>query len=45
MNITNIVPVSPKRALAGLISLALVFAGGAACNDNTDLTGVDTNRI
>jgi hypothetical protein len=45
MTIKNFISVSPKRGLAGLISLALVLAGGAACNDSTELTGVDTNRI
>lgn len=44
MTIKNLISVSPKRGLAGLISLALVLAGGAACNDSTELTGVDTNR-
>ncbi len=45
MTLKNFISVSPKRGLAGLISLALVLAGGAACNDSTALTGVDTNRI
>lgn len=45
MTIKNRISVSPKRALAGLVSLSLVLAGGAACNDSTELTGVDTNRI
>jgi uncharacterized protein DUF4331 len=45
MTIKNHISVSPKRAFAGLVSVALVLAGGAACNDSTTLTGVDTNRI
>jgi hypothetical protein len=45
MTIKNFISASPKRGLAGLVSLALVLAGGAACNDSTELTGVDTNRI
>lgn len=45
MTIRNFISVSPKRALAGLVSLSLVLAGGAACNDSTELTGVDTNRV
>jgi len=45
MTIKNFISVSPKRGIAGLISLALVLAGGAACNDSTALTGVDTNRV
>jgi hypothetical protein len=45
MTIKKLISVSPKRGLAGLISLALVLAGGAACNDSTELTGVDTNRV
>jgi hypothetical protein len=45
MKITNFIPASPKRALAGLVTIGLLAAFGAACNDNTDLTGVDTNRV
>ena len=45
MTFRNLISVSPKRALAGLVSLSLVLAGGAACNDSTELTGVDTNRV
>ena len=45
MNILNFISVSPKRALAGLVSIGLVLGIGAACNDNTELTGVDTNRV
>lgn len=44
MTIKNLISVSPKRALTGLMSVALVLAIGAACNDSTELTGVDTNR-
>jgi hypothetical protein len=44
MNITKIVSATPKRAIAGLMTMALVFSA-SACNDSTDLTGVDTNRI
>lgn len=43
MTVNNLVSVSPKRVLAGLVSIAIVLTGGAACND-TALTGVDTNR-
>ena len=45
MTIRNLISVSPKRALTGLTSVALVLAIGAACNDSTELTGVDTNRV
>ena len=45
MTITNFISISPKRVLAGLISVGLVVAGGAACNDTTALIGPDTNRI
>lgn len=45
MTIRNLISVNPKRALTGLVSVALVLATGAACNDSTELTGVDTNRI
>lgn len=44
MTIRNLISVNPKRALTGLVSVALVLAIGAACNDSTELTGVDTNR-
>lgn len=44
MTIRNLFSVSPKRALTGLMSVALVLAIGAACSDSTELTGVDTNR-
>jgi hypothetical protein len=43
MKITNTVPATPKLANTGLMTLALVFAM-SACNDDTSLTGVDTNR-
>jgi hypothetical protein len=45
MTTRNLFSVSPKRALTGLTSVALVLAIGAACNDSTELTGVDTNRV
>lgn len=45
MNIINYISECPKRALTGIVSIGLVLAFGAACNDNTDLTGVDTNRV
>ena len=45
MTTRNLFTVSPKRALTGLTSVALVLAIGAACNDSTELTGVDTNRV
>jgi hypothetical protein len=45
MNILNFISASPKRSLAGLVSIGLVLGIGAACNDNTELTGVDTNRV
>jgi len=45
MKLINTVPATTKRAIAGLMTLAVVFTA-AACNDNTDLlTGVDTNRV
>lgn len=44
MNLTILVQATPKRAIAGLMTLALVVTTGA-CNDNSNLlTGVDTNR-
>jgi hypothetical protein len=43
MKITNTVPATPKLAITGLMTLALVFSL-SACNDDTQLTGVDTNR-
>jgi Domain of unknown function (DUF4331) len=43
MTVNSFSSVSPKRALAGLVSIAIVLAGSASCND-TALTGVDTNR-
>lgn len=43
MRITNTVPATPKLAITGLMTLALVFTM-SACNDDTSLTGVDTNR-
>ena len=43
MKITNTVPATPKLAITGLMTLALVLTM-SACNDDTDLTGVDTNR-
>jgi hypothetical protein len=45
MTINNFVSVSPKRVLAGLATVALVVAMGAACNDTSALAGPDTNRI
>jgi hypothetical protein len=44
MTIRNFISISPKRVLAGLISIGLVVDGGAACNDTTALVGPDTNR-
>jgi hypothetical protein len=44
MTIKNFISISPKRVLAGLVSIGLVVAGGAACNDTTALLGPDTNR-
>src|SRR6266545_6553332 len=44
MKITNTVSATPKLAITGLMTLALVFSIGA-CNDDTLLTGIDTNRI
>ena len=44
MKLTNTVSATPKIAITGLMTLALVFSIGA-CNDDTLLTGVDTNRI
>ena len=43
MKTTNTVPATPKLAITGLMTLALVLTV-SACNDDTDLTGVDTNR-
>ena len=43
MKTTNTVPATPKLAITGLMTLALVLAE-SACNDDTYLTGVDTNR-
>lgn len=45
MTITNFISISPKRVIAGLISIGLVVGVGAACNDTTALIGPDTNRI
>jgi uncharacterized protein DUF4331 len=45
MTIRNFISISPKRGIAGLLSIGLVVAGGAACNDTTALLGPDTNRI
>ena len=45
MTIKNFISISPKRVLGGLISIGLVVAIGAACNDTTALSGPDTNRI
>lgn len=42
MNI-NFISATPKRTFATILSVAIVLAGGA-CNDNSALTGVDTNR-
>ena len=45
MNSNNTVSATSKRAIAGLMTLAVVFTA-SACNDNTALlTGVDTNRV
>ncbi|HEY4955622.1 MAG TPA: DUF4331 family protein [Gemmatimonadaceae bacterium] len=45
MTLTKFVSATPKRAMAGLMSLALVVAA-SACNDNSSaLTGVDINRV
>lgn len=44
MKITHIVSATPKRAIAGLMTMALAISA-SACNDSTDLTGVDTNRV
>jgi hypothetical protein len=41
----NFISASPKRAFAGLVTATLVLAGTTACNDNTELIGVDTNRV
>ena len=43
MKITNTVSATPTFAVAGL-TLALVLSI-SACNDDTSLTGVDTNRV
>lgn len=45
MTITKFISISPKRVIAGLISVGLVVGIGAACNDTTALSGPDTNRI
>jgi Domain of unknown function (DUF4331) len=45
MKITRIVSATPKRAIAGLMTAALVFSAAACNNATTDLTGVDTNRV
>jgi hypothetical protein len=44
MRISNTVSATPKLAITGLMTLALMFSL-SACNDDTSLTGVDTNRI
>jgi hypothetical protein len=44
MKITNTVSATPTFAIAGLMALALIFSI-SACNDDTSLTGVDTNRV
>jgi hypothetical protein len=44
MNLTRIVSATPKRAIAGLMTLALVVSA-SACNDSTQLIGVDTNKV
>lgn len=45
MNFKETVSATPKRAIVGLMTLALVLTAGA-CNDNASaLTGVDTNRV
>ena len=43
MTINSFISISPRRGLAGLVSIAIVLAGEAACSD-TALTGIDTNR-
>ena len=44
MNFTRILPATPKGAIAGLVTLALVAATGP-CNDNSSaLIGPDTGR-
>ncbi len=44
MNLTRIVSATPKRTIAGLMTLSLV-AVASACNDSTELIGVDTNKV
>jgi hypothetical protein len=44
MNLTRIVSATPKRAIAGLMTLAVVVSA-SACNDSTELIGVDTNKV
>jgi hypothetical protein len=44
MNSFNSISANSGRAIAGLMTLAIALAA-SACNDNTDLTGVDTNRV
>lgn len=44
MNLNKIVSATPKGAIAGLMTLALV-AFASACNDTTELVGVDTNKV
>jgi len=44
MNLNTIVSATPKRAIAGLMTLALVVTA-SACNDSTELVGVDTNKV
>ncbi len=44
MNLIKTVLATPKRAIVGLMTLALMVVA-SACNDNTELTGIDTNRV
>jgi hypothetical protein len=44
MKTTNTVSATGTLAIAGLTTLALIFSI-SACNDDTSLTGVDTNRV
>lgn len=44
MNFTKFVSATPKRAIAGLMTLALVVTA-SACNDTSALTGVDINHV
>lgn len=45
MNFTKFVSATPKRAIAGLMTLTLVVTA-SACNDNSSaLTGVDINHV